>query len=63
MVEITLEEYEIRAGQVQEQIWRLIGQIPEGVAGAPEWVLLVHPLAFTLIRLQGKRDLARRTVI
>ena len=43
MVQVTLEEYKIRLAEVQEQIGRLRVEVPEGVPGAPERVLLIDP--------------------
>ena len=51
MVQIALEEHEIRARKVQEQIWCLAMQIPIGVSSAPERMLLVHPFPFFLVLL------------
>lgn len=51
VVEITLEDDEVRLGQVLEQIGSLRVQVPEGVSGAPEGVGLVLPLALLLVLL------------
>jgi hypothetical protein len=37
---------------MQEKVWRLAVQLPEGVASTPERMLLVNPLAFALVLLR-----------
>ena len=51
MIQIALEVDEIGFGQMKEEIRSFRMQVPEGVAGAPEGVLLVYPLAFLLVLL------------
>lgn len=59
VVQVTLEEDEIRSRQMKEQIGGLRVKIPEGVPCAPERVLLVHPFAFLFVLLKVEfRNLA-----
>ena len=51
VVEVALEDDEIGAREVEEQIGSLVVELPEGVTRAPEGVLLVHPLALLLVLL------------
>lgn len=51
MVEITLEDDEVGAGEVKEEIRGFAVQVPEGVSGAPERMLLVNPFALSLVLL------------
>ena len=51
VVEVALEEDEVGAREVEEQIRSLVVELPEGVTRAPEGVLLVHPLALLLVLL------------
>ena len=51
MVQITLEEHEVRLAEMQEQIWRLRVEVPEGVPSAPEGVLLVDPSTIPFVFL------------
>ena len=52
MVQVALEDDEVRAREVEEQIGRFIVELPEREAGAPERMLLVHPLARLLVLLE-----------
>lgn len=60
VVQITLEEHEVRAREVEEQIRGLLGQAEEGVARAPEGVLLVDPLALRDVLLPALAEAAER---
>lgn len=51
VVQIALEDDEVAAAQMQEQIRRFSSEVPESVAGAPEGMLLVDPLAGALVAL------------
>ena len=51
VVQISLEDDEVRFVEVEEHVRSLRVQIPEGVTGAPEGMLLVPPLALLLILL------------
>ncbi len=51
VVEITLENHKVRTREVEEEIRCFVGELPEGEAGAPERVLLIHPLALLLVLL------------
>ena len=51
VIQITLEEHQVALGQMQEQIGCLIRQVPVRETGAPERVLLVHPLASAFVPL------------
>ena len=51
MVQVTLEDDEVRAREVEEQIRSFIEELPVGEASAPEGVLLVYPLALLFVLL------------
>lgn len=51
VVQITLEDDEVRAREVEEQIRSFVVQLPEREAGAPERMLFVDPLALLLVLL------------
>ena len=48
MIQVTLEEHEVRMGKVQEQVWRLRVQLPKRPTRAPERVLFVDLVAHLL---------------
>ena len=52
MVQVALEDDEVRAREVEEQIGRFVVELPEGEARAPERVLLIHPLARLFVLLE-----------
>lgn len=60
MVEISLEDDKVRGGEVEEEIGGLGLDVPEGVAGDPERVLLVDPLALGLVLLPALAHLLER---
>lgn len=51
MVEVAFEDDEVGFGEVEEEVGGFFVQGPEGVAGAPEGVLFVHPFAFFFVLL------------
>lgn len=52
VVQVALENDEVRAREVQEEVGRLRMQLPECIARAPEGVLFVHPFTFRFVLLQ-----------
>ena len=51
MVQIALENNEVRLAEVEEQIWGLGLEVPEGIPGAPEGMLLISPDTLPLVLL------------
>lgn len=60
VVQVALEDNEVAVAQVQEEIGRLAGQAPEGVARGPEGVLGIDPLSFALVLLPALAHLSQR---
>ena len=54
MIEVSLEDDQVALTEVLEQVRRFIVDAPECVTGAPERVLLVHPLSLLFILLKGE---------
>ncbi len=63
VVQVALEEDEVRAREVEEQVGRLLGHAEEGVACAPEGVLLVDPLALRDVLLPPSAETPERLEI
>jgi len=63
VVQVALEEDEVRAREVEEQVGRLLGHAEKGVARAPERVLLVDPLALRDVLLPPSAETPERLEI
>lgn len=50
VIQITLEQHEVRMGKMQEQVWRLRVQLPKSPTRTPERVLFVDLAAIFRVR-------------
>lgn len=52
MIQITLEDDQVRVREVEEKVRRLLVKVPECISRAPEGMLFVYPFSLFLVILQ-----------